>query len=146
MISWNNRGNFNDANVPHIDDKRLLTMGVRVSAPIDVSSALAEIGKIRSGRISYLGRPINATEIVIFASMDDGQTWDRILSDGYIPDAERLNDHPSLKLKYVIKSYLSTIQPDYTPRLYQVCIELSNQKQGQWDGDKTRKLYWRGIE
>lgn len=144
-IYWNNKGTFKDGNMPKIDSKRLMAMGVRISSLIDVSPALQVIGKVKSGKVSYFCRPITATEVLIYSSFDNGETWSKLINGLYIPNAERLNDWPFIKLKYVIRSYLSTLQSDYVPRLFQVCLELSNLPVEAWNDSIGQRMGWRHM-
>ncbi len=143
-ISWVDKGVFGDEKMPDVDNERLLAIGVRVSAEIDVSAAFAVIGKIRSGRISYFVRPMDGTEVIVYCSLDGGVSWNELVNGAYIKDAERLNEYPFVRLKYVIRSYMSQLRNDAVPKLYQVNVELSDKPLAYWLNNTSKKMEWSG--
>ncbi len=143
-FTWLNRGVFGDRQMPEVNREKMLAMGVRISPEIDISPALTVIDKIRSGRISYFARPLNGTEIIVFSSLDGGVSWNRLMNGAYLKDAERLNGYPFVRLKYVIKSYISQLQSNAIPELYQINVELSDKPLVYWEKYSDKQMEWSG--
>lgn len=117
-------------------------MGVRISPEIDVSPAFDEIGEIASGLISWYARPLHGTDIEIAVSYDGGDSFKELVNGEYIPEADRLNDDPTLTLRYSMRSHLAQVNPDEAPKLYIVSVILSNEERETWELEDLSQLDW----
>jgi len=135
-----NKGVYLDDDMPSIQTFRNIAMSTRVSPQIDVSPAFRYIDEINSGWIGWFSRPISGTEIEVLTSLDDGESWDKVVNGQYIQNAKQLNDNPFIKLKYVIRSYISQIREEDTPKLFVVSLTLSDKEQNFWTATSESKL------
>jgi hypothetical protein len=116
-------------------------MGVWVSPTFDISPAFEVIGEIKSGRIGTFSRPIDGNEVEVVTSIDNGETWQKA-EKNIIQDAEKLNDNPYIQLRVVIRSYISQIVPEKSPKLFSVSIILSNKDFEEWSAEIPLQLKW----
>ena len=136
------KGIYLDDEMPTINTFRNVAMGTRISPLIDVSPAFDVIDEINSGIIGWFSRPITGTEVEILTSMNDGETWDKMNNGQYIQNAHKLNDNPYIKLKYVIRSYVSQIREEDTPKLFIVILILSDKERNYWAVKSEVELEW----
>ena len=139
-MNFTDKGVYKDDNMPDIDNFRSMAMGTRVSPLIDVSPAFDVIDEINSGMIAWFSRPITGTEIEVLTSVDEGNTWDKMINGQYIDNAKKLNDNPYIKLKYVIRSYISQIREEDSPKLFSVVLILSDKERNYWSKLITEEL------
>ena len=139
------KGVYGDGNMPAVNNFRTLALGTRISPNIDISEAFTVLNEINSGKISWFSRPIQGNEIDILTSMNDGITWDKMINGQYIQNAKQLNDNPFIKLKYVIRSYVSMIIPENSPKIYSVVLTLSDKDQNVWDTKIEIPLEWNEV-
>lgn len=136
------KGFIGDDNTPDVDGIKMTSMGIRISPLIDLSPALDVLDEINSCRISKFSRPIDGTEVKVYSSLDEGSTWDITDDDGFIQNAEQINDTPSIMLKYVIQSQVSQILPGKSPKLYSVVVTLSDKDNNEWSKETDIQLNW----
>lgn len=115
-------------------------MGVWNSPAVDVSPAFSVIGEINSGMLGSFMRPLEGNDVELLYSLN-GTDYNR-LKNGFIENAEQLNDNPSLWLRAIIRSYVSTISKEFSPELYIVTIILSNKKREFWETEVEIPLKW----
>jgi len=140
-MEWISKGVYNDENMPDIDTIRAIAMGVWVSPSFDISPAFEKIGVINSGKIGHFARPIDGTDIDIYTSLDNEESWQKV-EDGFIENADRLNDYPYIKLRVIVKSYVSQIYPEKSPKLFSITIILSDKEYKEWSADIPLQLEW----
>lgn len=140
------KGVYLDDDMPDITTFRNLAMATRTSPEIDVSPAFDYIDEINSGMIGWFSRPITGTEVEILTSMDSGTTWDKMINGQYIENSKQLNDNPYIKLKYVIRSYVSQIREEDSPKLFVVILILSDKERNFWAVKSEGKLEWNDKE
>lgn len=140
-IAWDRRGIFQDDDMPDIENFRTLAMGVWVSPLIDVSDAFEILEEINSGTIGYFARPIDSTDIEVFSSLDNRESWQRV-NNSVIKNADRLNDYPYIQLRVIVKSYISQLIPEKSPQLYSVTITLSDKNYDEWSNEMPVQLEW----
>lgn len=136
------KGFIGDDNTPDVDGIKMTSMGIRISPLIDLSPALDVLDEINSCRISKFSRPLDGTEVKVYSSLDEGSTWDITDDDGFIQNAEQINDTPSIMLKYVIQSQISQILPSKSPKLYSVVVTLSDKDNNEWSKETDIQLNW----
>ena len=141
-MNFVDKGVYKDDNMPSIDDYKGLVMGIRISPSIDVSPTFNVIDSINSGVIGWFSRPIEGTEIRVLSSVDGGNTWDEMINGQYLQNVKVLNDSPSIKLKYVVKSYISQILPENSPKLFEVILILSDEEQNYWSTKAILNINW----
>jgi hypothetical protein len=141
-MNFIDRGVYQDENMPEIDQFRSTVMGIAISPLIDLSEGLEILGTIRSGQISWYSRPIEGTSIEVLSSIDDGTTWNRLNNNQNIENVEQLNYDPTIKLKYIVKSYISQLVKDKSPKLFSVTITLSNVNENVWSETVSPDLNW----
>jgi len=139
------KGVYGDENMPDVNNYRTLALGTRESLDIDISEAFTVLDKINSGKISWFSRPIQGNEIDILTSMDSGNSWDKMINGQYIQNVKQLNDDPFIKLRYAIRSYISMIIPENSPKVYSVVITLSDKEQNTWDKEVKIPLEWNEV-
>jgi hypothetical protein len=135
------KGVYRDDDMPDIETFRNLAMGTRESPLIDVSPAFDVIDEINSGWIGWYSRPIAGTEVEVLTSLD-GNKWDKMINGQYIQNAKHLNDDPNIYLKYVIRSYISQIIPEDSPKLYNVVLILSDKQNKSWNTEIYPEISW----
>lgn len=141
MINFTKEGIYGDKNMPPITEFKSMAMGVWVSPTFDISPAFDVIGEIKSGRIGTFSRPIDGNEVEVVTSIDNGETWQKA-EKNIIQDAEKLNDNPYIQLRVVIRSYISQIVPEKSPKLFSVTIILSNKDFEEWSAEIPLQLKW----
>lgn len=139
------KGIYGDNNMPDVNNFRKLALATRESLDIDISEAFTVLDEINSGKISWFSRPIQGNEIEILTSIDSGVNWDKMINGQYIQNVKQLNDDPFIKLRYVIRSYVSMIIPENSPKIYSVIITLSDKKQNAWDKKVVIPLEWNEV-
>jgi len=139
------KGVYGDENMPDVNNFRTLALGTRESPNIDLSEAFTVLDEINSGKISWFSRPIQGNEIDILTSMDSGNSWDKMINGQYIQNVKQLNDDPFIKLRYVIRSYISMIIPENSPKVYSLVITLSDKEQNIWDKKVEIPLEWNEV-
>jgi len=77
----------------------------------------------------------------VVTSIDNGETWQKA-EKNIIQDAEKLNDNPYIQLRVVIRSYISQIVPEKSPKLFSVTIILSNKDFKEWSAEIPLQLKW----
>ena len=127
--------------MPPITEFKAIAMGVWMSPIFDISPAFEVIGEIKSGRIGTFSRPIDGNEVEVVTSIDNGETWQKA-EKNIIQDAEKLNDNPYIQLRVVIRSYISQIVPEKSPKLFSVSIILSNKDFEEWSAEIPLQLKW----
>lgn len=145
-MNFTDKGVYDDENMPDINDFRNLAMGTRVSPSIDVSPAFDIIDIINSGMVSWFSRPIDGTEIEVLTSVDGGDSWDKLIDGRYIQNVKTLNDDPTIHLKYIVKSYISQIRYENSPKLYSVVLILSSEEDNYWAKELKEKISWNDID
>ena len=141
MINFTKEGIYGDKNMPPITEFKAMSMGVWVSPTFDISPAFEVIGEIKSGRIGTFSRPIDGNEVEVVTSIDNGETWQKA-EKNIIQDAEKLNDNHYIQLRVVIRSYISQIVPEKSPKLFSVSIILSNKDFEEWSAEIPLQLKW----
>ena len=141
MINFTKEGIYGDKNMPPITEFKAMAMGVWISPTFDISPAFEVIGEIKSGRIGTFSRPIDGNEVEVVTSIDNGETWQKA-EKNIIQDAEKLNDNPYIQLRVVIRSYISQIVPEKSPKLFSVSIILSNKDFEEWSAEIPLQLKW----
>lgn len=141
MINFTKEGIYGDKNMPPITEFKVIAMGVWLSPTFDISPAFEVIGEIKSGRIGTFSRPIDGNEVEVVTSIDNGETWQKA-EKNIIQDAEKLNDNPYIQLRVVIRSYISQIVPEKSPKLFSVSIILSNKDFEEWSAEIPLQLKW----
>jgi hypothetical protein len=141
-MEFTHKGIYLDDEMPDINTFRNTAMGTRTSPLIDVSAAFDVIGEIKSGMVGWFSRPIVGTEVEILTSMNDGANWDKMNNGQYIQNAKELNDNPYIKLKYVIRSYVSQVREEDTPKVFIVILILSDKERNYWAVKSEGKLEW----
>jgi len=139
------KGVYGDENMPDVNNYRTLALGTRESPNIDLSEAFTVLDEINSGKISWFSRPIQGNEIDILTSMDSGNSWDKMINGQYIQNVKQLNDDPFIKLRYVIRSYISMIIPENSPKVYSLVITLSDKEHNTWDKEVEIPLEWNEV-
>ena len=127
--------------MPPITEFKAMAMGVWTSPTFDISPAFEVIGEIKSGRIGTFSRPIDGNEVEVVTSIDNGETWQKA-EKNIIQDAEKLNDNPYIQLRVAIRSYISQIVPEKSPKLFSVTIILSNKDFEEWSAEIPLQLKW----
>ena len=127
--------------MPPITEFKAMVMGVWVSPAFDISPAFDVIGEIKSGSIETFSRLIDEDGVEVFISIDNGETWQEA-EKNIIQDAEKLNDNPYIQLRVVIRSYISQIVPEKSPKLLSVRIILSNKDFKEWSAEIPLQLKW----
>lgn len=143
-MNFSKKGIYKDENMPSVNNFRALSLGIRTSNQIDVSPAFDVIDEIKTGIISWFASPLDGTKIEVLTSLDNGQSWDKVINGQFINKAERLNDNPYIKLRYIIKSYVSQIKKEDSPKLFNVSIILSDKNKNIWKKQENINLNWRG--
>ena len=141
MINFTKEGIYGDKNMPPITEFKAMVMGVWVSPAFDISPAFDVIGEIKSGSIETFSRLIDEDGVEVFISIDNGETWQEA-EKNIIQDAEKLNDNPYIQLRVVIRSYISQIVPEKSPKLLSVRIILSNKDFKEWSAEIPLQLKW----
>lgn len=141
MINFTKEGIYGDKNMPPITEFKAMAMGVWVSPTFDISPAFDVIGEIKSGSIETFSRLIDGDGVEVFISIDNGETWQEA-EKNIIQDAEKLNDNPYIQLRVVIRSYISQIVPEKSPKLFSVTIILSNKDFEEWSAEIPLQLKW----
>ena len=141
MINFTKEGIYGDKNMPSITEFKAMAMGVWTSPTFDISPAFEVIGEIKSGKIGTFSRPIDGNEVEVVTSIDNGETWQKA-EKNIIQDAEKLNDNPYIQLRVVIRSYISQIVPEKSPKLFSVTIILSNKDFEEWSAEIPLQLKW----
>lgn len=141
MINFTKEGIYGDENMPPITEFKAMAMGVWVSPAFDISPAFEVIGEIKSGRIGTSSQQIDGDEVEVVTSIDNGETWQKA-EKNIIQDAEKLNDNPYIQLRVVIRSYISQIVPEKSPKLFSVSIILSNKDFEEWSAEIPLQLKW----
>ena len=139
------KGVYGDDEMPDVTNFRTLALGTRISPQIDISEAFTVLDEINSGKISWFSRPIQGNEIEILTSMDNGITFDKMINGQYIKNAKKLNTDPFIKLKYVVRSYVSMIIREDSPKIYSVVLTLSDKDQNVWDTKIEIPLEWNEV-
>ena len=139
------KGVYGDENMPDVNNFRTLALGTRESPDIDLSDVFNTLDEVNSGKISWFSRPIQGNEIEILTSMDSGSSWDKMINGQYIKNVKQLNDDPFIKLRYVIRSYVSMIIPENSPKVYSLVITLSDKEQNSWDKKVEIPLEWNEV-
>ena len=142
---FSGRGTYQDENMPDITTLRTLAMATRDSPAIDVSEAFEVLDEINSGWVSWFSRPITGNEVEIMTSMDNGETFEKVINGQFIQNVKELNDDPTIHLRYIIRSYISQIIPERSPKVYSVVITLSDKKMNYWSTEETVKLEWNEV-
>lgn len=127
--------------MPPITEFKAIAMGVWVSPTFDISPAFEVIGEIKNGRIGTFSRMIDVDEVEVVTSIDNGETWQKA-EKNIIQDAEKLNDNPYIQLRVVIRSYISQIVTEKSPKLFSVSIILSNKDFEEWSAEIPLQLKW----
>ena len=141
-MNFIDKGIYGDENMPDVNNFRTLAMATRESPNIDISAAFNVLDEINSGKISWFSRPISGNEIDILTSMNDGNNWDKMVNGQYIQNAKQLNDVPFIKLRYVIRSYISMIIPENSPKVYSLVLTLSDKEQNTWNTEIEIQTEW----
>jgi len=139
------KGVYGDEDMPDVTNFRTLALGTRESPDIDLSDVFTVLDEVNSGKISWFSRPIQGNEIDILTSMDSGSSWDKMINGQYIQNVKQLNDDPFIKLRYVIRSYISMIIPENSPKVYSLVITLSDKEQNTWDKKVEIPLEWNEV-
>lgn len=139
------KGVYGEENMPDVNNFRTLALGTRTSPDIDLSDVFNTLDVVNSGKISWFSRPIQGNEIEILTSMDNGNSWDKMINGQYIQNVKQLNDDPFIKLRYVIRSYISMIIPENSPKVYSLVITLSDKEQNTWDKEVEIPLEWNEV-
>lgn len=139
------RGIYQDENMPDIITLRTLAMATRDSPAIDVSPAFEVLDEINSGWVSWFSRPITGNEVEVMTSIDGGANFEKVINGQFIQNVKELNDDPTIHLRYIIRSYISQIIPESSPRVYSVVITLSDKKMNYWSTEETIKLKWNEV-
>src|SRR5690554_2315987 len=141
MINFTKEGIYGDKNMPPITEFKAIAMGVWISPTFDISPAFEVIGEIKSGRIRTFSRTIDGNEVEVVTRIDNGETWQKA-EKNIIQDAEKLYDNPYIQLRVIIRSYISQIVPEKSPKLFSVSIILSNKDFEEWSAEITLQLKW----
>jgi len=139
------KGVYGDEDMPDVTNFRTLALGTRESPDIDLSDVFTVLDEVNSGKISWFSCPIQGNEIDILTSMDSGSSWDKMINGQYIQNVKQLNDDPFIKLRYVIRSYISMIIPENSPKVYSLVITLSDKEQNTWDKKVEIPLEWNEV-